>query len=275
MKQFLLAAAFVAPVFGFAQKISLRHQWTTDSAFKTPESIVYDKNTTFFYITNIEGQPSAKDGKGSIAMMSKDGKTIETDWITGLNAPKGIALVNNKLFIADIDEVVVADIASKAIEKKIHIENAKGLNDVAADPKGNVFVSDKQGKRIYKLSAAGEVQVYLEDLQEPNGLAIVDDNLYVLDKGSLLKVDASLGITNVAFGMLASTDGLVYIPGKGFIVSCWEGSLYHVSESGKQTLLLDTRPQKKNTADIYYDEETRLLYVPTFYQNTIEVYELE
>ena len=274
MKQLFMAVALAAPGLVMAQKVGLRHEWTTDAVFKTPESIVYEKQSDRFYVTNVDGIPSEKDGKGAVSVMTREGKVLSANWITGLNAPKGITTYNGKLYVADLDEVVTIDIATAAITQKLKIENAIGLNDITTDEKGNLFVSDKQGKCIYKI-VDGKVSLFLSELQQPNGLVVLNGNLYVLDNGSLLKIDPSQGITNVAFGMLASTDGLVHIPGKGFIISCWEGSIYHVTESGKQTLLMDTRAEKKNTADLFYDTETGLLYVPTFYQNTIEVYKVE
>lgn len=274
MKQLFMAVALAAPGLVMAQKVGLRHEWTTDAVFKTPESIVYEKQSDRFYVTNVDGVPSEKDGKGAVSVMTREGKVVSANWITGLNAPKGITTYNGKLYVADLDEVVTIDIATAAITQKLKIENAIGLNDITTDEKGNLFVSDKQGKCIYKI-VDGKVSLFLSELQQPNGLVVLNGNLYVLDNGSLLKIDPSQGITNVAFGMLASTDGLVHIPGKGFIISCWEGSIYHVTESGKQTLLMDTRAEKKNTADLFYDTETGLLYVPTFYQNTIEVYKVE
>lgn len=274
MKQLFMAVALAAPGLVMAQKVGLRHEWTTDAVFKTPESIVYEKQSDRFYVTNVDGIPSEKDGKGAVSVMTREGKVLSANWITGLNAPKGITTYNGKLYVADLDEVVTIDIATASITQKLKIENAIGLNDITVDEKGNLFVSDKQGKCIYKI-VDGKVSLFLSELQQPNGLVVLNGNLYVLDNGSLLKIDPSQGITNVAFGMLASTDGLVHIPGKGFIISCWEGSIYHVTESGKQTLLMDTRAEKKNTADLFYDTETGLLYVPTFYQNTIEVYKVE
>jgi hypothetical protein len=36
--------------------------------------------------------------------------------------------------------------------------------------------------------------------------------------------------------------------------------------------LLETHPEKKNTADIGYDPEKRIMYVPTFNAKTVTAY---
>src|SRR5262245_62784665 len=61
------------------------------SALKMPESVLYDGGNKVLYVSNIEGtDPWGKDGQGSIGKVGVDGKIIKVDWVTGLNAPKGL-----------------------------------------------------------------------------------------------------------------------------------------------------------------------------------------
>jgi hypothetical protein len=39
--------------------------------------------------------------------------------------------------------------------------------------------------------------------------------------------------------------------------------------------MLDTRKEKRNTADIGIDPATRTIYVPTFWRNTVVAYEVK
>src|SRR6516164_5443449 len=94
--------------------------WQTDAALKVPESVLYDAVGKVLYVSNIDGAPDGKDSKGSVGKVGLDGKIIKTDWVSGLNAPKGLGKFNNKIYAADIDEVVVIDIPSAKIEKHIH-----------------------------------------------------------------------------------------------------------------------------------------------------------
>ncbi len=72
-----------------------------------------------------------------------------------------------------------------------------------------------------------------------------------------------------------STDGIVQTTSKDFIVSCWNGIIYHVKDDGNKEELLDTRAQKLNTADIGFDAVNNILYVPTFFNNKVVAYQLK
>jgi hypothetical protein len=100
------------------------------------------------------------------------------------------------------------------------------------------------------------------------------DDFYVADSGALIKFGKNKQRTTVVEGMDASTDGIEHVQGDEFIVSCWAGAVYHVKGSEKHQLL-DTRPQKINSADIGYDARGKIVYVPTFFANTVVAYELK
>src|ERR1700704_2976197 len=113
MKKLLITGSLVlvATVMVSAQH-QLVKKWETDSLLKVPESVLYDAGDKVLYVSNIEGtEPWGKDGKGSIGKVGLDGKIIKADWVTGLQAPKGLGLYKGKLYAADIDNVAVIDVA--------------------------------------------------------------------------------------------------------------------------------------------------------------------
>lgn len=274
MKQLiLLLAGFSLAVSLPAQTRSLVKKWETDPVLKTPESVLFDANARVLYVSNIDGkEPWTKDGKGSIAKVGLDGKVIAAEWVKGLEAPKGMALHNRRLYVADLDQLVVIDVQKGAIAERIAMPGAKGLNDVTADKGGTVYVSDMHGLKIYAV-AKGKPSVWLEGFKRPNGVLAHGGDLYVLDAGTLLKFSRDKQRTVVAEGMDASSDGIEHVAGDEFVVSCWAGVVYHVKGAQPQPLL-DTRAQKLNTADIGYDARNRIVYVPTFFANTVAAYEL-
>ena len=137
MKPILLVAIFCCISSSLFAQHSATKLWETDTILKVPESVIYDAENKILYVSNIDGTDGwAKDGKGSIAKVGLDGKVIAVEWVTGLNAPKGLGIYKGKLYAADIDEVVVIDIQKGAIEKKIPIEGAKGLNDISIGSNG-------------------------------------------------------------------------------------------------------------------------------------------
>lgn len=276
MTKFILVVALGFSVAGSlsAQTRSLVKKWETEPQLKTPESVLFDAGGRVLYVSNIDGkEPWAKDGKGSIAKVGLDGKIIAAEWVTGLEAPKGMALHNGRLYVADLDQVVVIDVKKGAIAERIAMPGAKGLNDVSVDKSGVVYVSDMHGTKIYAITK-GKPSVWVEGFKRPNGVLAHEGSLYVLDSGTLLKFGRDRKRTVVAEGMDASTDGIEHVAGDEFVVSCWAGAIYQVKGKTVQSLL-DTRAQKANTADLGYDAKNRMVYVPTFFANTVAAYELK
>ncbi len=258
----------------YAQVHSLVKLWETDTLLRTPESVLYDAKEKILYVSEIDGVPNEKDGKGAIAKVSLDGKIINANWVTGLNAPKGMAMYKGKLYVADLTEIVVIDMDNAKIIQRIPIEGSVFLNDVTIDKEGFVYVSDTRNFKVYRIEK-GFVVTLLQNLQGPNGLLAVGDELLILDKGALQKMLISGSVTNVTDGMDPTTDGIELVKKNEYIVSAWNGVIYYIYANGSKETLLDTRAQKINTADIGYDAKNRIVYVPTFYNNRVIAYELK
>lgn len=251
--------------------------WETDSILKVPESVFFDGKNKALYVANIDGKdPWGKDGKGSVGKIGLDGKIIAVDWVTGLNAPKGMGLFKNKLYVADLTELVVIDIIRGMIIERIAVKDAVGLNDVSVDQDGVVYVSDSRGRKVYEIK--NNHQVVLLDsnkLKSPNGVLKHKGALYVLDAGTMYRMEKDNSLTKIAEAMEGGTDGIENVAANEFIVSTWGGVVYYVNADGTKQVLLDGREQKINSADIGYDAAKRIVYVPTFWRNSVVAYELK
>ena len=248
--------------------------WETDSVLKTPESVLFSAKEKLLYVSNIDGEPAEKDGKGSIGKVGLDGKIISVDWVTGLNAPKGMGMYKNKLYVADLTEVVVIDIEKAKIVQHIPVEGSVFLNDITIDKQGVIYVSDTRTFKVYKIEK-GIVVTLLQNLKGPNGLLAVEDDLLILDKGNLIKLLANGNLANMAEGMDPSTDGLEMVKPNEYLATSWSGVVYYLFADGNKQILLDTRTEKMNTADIGYDTKNKVVYIPTFFKNKIIAYQLK
>jgi hypothetical protein len=257
-----------------AQTHSLVKKWETDTLLKTPESVLYDAKEKLLYVSNIDGGPADKDGKGSIGKVGLDGRIIMVDWVSGLNAPKGMGMYKNRLYVADLTEVVVIDIEKAKIVQHIPVEGSVFLNDITIDKSGVVFVSDTRINKVYRIEK-GMVSTILQNLQAPNGLLSVGEELLILDKGRLLKMSTTGNVSPIADGMDPSTDGIEMVKPNEYLVTAWNGVIYYIFANGDKQTLLDTRAEKSNTADIGYDAKNRIVYVPTFFKNKVVAYELK
>ena len=278
MKPSLLCAVLFSFILLYStaqsQEKQLVKKWETDTVLKVPESVKFDGVNKVLYTANIDGEPWGKDGKGSIGKVGLDGRIIASEWVTGLNAPKGMGIHAGKLYVADVDVVVAIDIAKGKIIQRIAVEGAEGLNDVSIDPKGAIYVSDSKTKKIHRIDK-GKSTVVRENLKGPNGVLAVGSDLYLTDAGGLYKAEKTGALTLIADGMEGGTDGIEAVGNGDFIVSCWAGSVWYVHADGKKDHLLDTREQKINSADIGYDPATKTVYVPTFFKNNVVAYTLQ
>ena len=116
--------------------------------------MVYAPKQNLLFVSNINGKPDQKDQNGFISTVSpSNGSIVELNWITGLNAPKGMAVNNNnsRLYVSDITDLVEIDIDDEKIIKRFNAPGSAFLNDVAVDNQGNIYVSDTVTNTIYKL----------------------------------------------------------------------------------------------------------------------------
>jgi len=276
MKKIMTSLAFVcfSLVNINAQKATVQKLWATDTILKVPESVLVDDKENCLWVSNIDGAANGKDGKGSISKLSKTGTPINLDWITGLNAPKGMAKYKQELYVADLTELVVIDIKKGIIKNKIKVEGSVFLNDVTVNKNGAVFVSDSRTGKVHRYEN-NMVTIEVENLQGPNGLLSIDDQLLILDRGSLLSLTPGGTISKIMDGMDPSTDGIEKVAPNQYIVSCWNGIVYFVEAGAQKITLFDTRSEKINSADIGYDAKNKIIYVPTFLKNSVVAYQLQ
>jgi hypothetical protein len=269
-----LALACFSLVSIYAQKATVQKLWATDTILKIPESVLVDDKENCLWVSNIDGASNGKDGKGSISKLSKTGSPVNLEWVTGLNAPKGMAKYKQELYVADLTELVVIDIKKGVIKNKIKVEGSVFLNDVTVNKNGAVFVSDSRTGKVHRIEN-GIVSIEVENLQGPNGLLSIEDQLLILDRGSLLAVTPGGAISKIMDGMDPSTDGIERVATNQYIVSCWNGIVYYIVAGAQKITLFDTRSEKINSADIGYDAKNKIIYVPTFMKNSVVAYQLQ
>ena len=252
--------------------------WESEAALKVPESVRFDEKRKVLYVSNIDGEPWAVDGKGSIAKVGLDGKVIDAEWVTGLNCPKGLVLSSDGkwLYAADAGGIVVIDVKKGKIKEKITIPEGVQLNDLVAGDKGTLYVSDSKGKKVFVVKD-GKASVYLDEtvLKGPNGLLVHEGALYVLDNNSLNRVEPDKSLKVLADGMQGGADGLENVKDEDFLVSVWSGAVWYVNGDGSKELLFDGKAVQTSTADIGWDPATKTVYVPTFFKNSVIAFKVE
>ena len=259
------------------KKFELVEVWKTDTLLRVPESVIYDKENDVIYVSNMNDNPREKDGNGFISRLSTSGEILDLKWVADMSSPKGLGIYEGKLYVSDVDEVIVIDIAKGEIEERIFLEGAKMINDISIDAQGNVYVSDSDNNNIFLISN-GEVSDWLsEGLNAPNGLLMDGERLLIASMGSedFASVNLATKEITVLTEGINKGDGIasVSIPGH-FLVTDWFGQVFMIYPDGSKVILLDTREQEIGAADIDYIPAKNLLLVPTFAKHHVVAYKL-
>lgn len=279
---------------------SITKLWETLNVLKNPESVAYAPKQNVLFVSNINGKPDQKDQNGFISKISpSNGSIIELNWVTGLNAPKGIAVSNNnsRLYVSDITDLVEIDIGTGKIIKRFNAPGSAFLNDVVSDNQGNIYVSDTVTNTIYKLATntrdnnTSSLQVWLQSpqLNGPNGLH-VDNNksrLIVGSFGTFTKPGAGIEIVDLknktisSLGKEGTTSPFGGLDGiesdtsdtHYYVTDNPAGKVYTVKADGTgYGTLIDLHTQ--GTADLGFIPSQSTIIIPLMQDNKLVAYKL-
>lgn len=279
----LLALAFGAGTASAEPKLV----WEQEG-FEGPESIVKDADANVLYLSNVNGGSTDHNGEGYISKLSPDGEIVEKEWVTGLDAPKGLALHDGKLYVADIDKVAVIDVKDGKVVETHEAPGTTFLNDVTAHKDGRVFISDMLENQIWLLED-GKLSLWLEgeELDHPNGVLAEDDRLLIATWGGPIKDDFSTEapgtLKSVDYGSkkaetlvdepFGNLDGLEADGKGGYLITDWiNGGLFRVAPGGKAELLMDL---DKGSADHLVLEDGSLAIIPMMLDGKVTAYRLQ
>jgi sugar lactone lactonase YvrE len=273
--KFALLLASTAMVLGChsAVKTALNNPQKV-TGLKTPESVVQARDGRI-YISEIN--EFGKDGDGQITVLDRNGKTAV--FATGLDDPKGLAIIGQYLYAADKNKIIrigpdgkTSVFAASAAFPSPPIF----LNDLEADPQGNLYVSDSGdilgkggGGAIYKINAKGHVTLLINDKQDaritgPNGLLADDTGNFLLEvdfaSGILYSLNTQTGqLSDIAEGF-GGGDGLVHHSNGTMYVSDWKnGKVLSVNTKGDVAVV---RSGYQAAADIAITKDEAYLLVP-------------
>ncbi len=271
LKLSVLATALLSAMFSLGLQTAQAHEGKTISGLHMPESVVQGKDGKV-YVSEI-GE-FGKDGDGQISVIDKAGKL--TPFATGLNDPKGLAFIGKDLYVADKTQILKISPDGKSTvytDASAFQSTPQFLNDLVADPLGNLYVSDTgdmkgSGGAIYRITKDGKATLVIdgskdERIKGPNGLLVDKSGHTLLEvdfvSGILYSYDMKAGtLTKLAEGF-GGGDGLVYgAKGQLYVSDFNNGKVFSVKGS-EVTLIKDGF---KASADIALSNDGKYLLVP-------------
>jgi sugar lactone lactonase YvrE len=264
---------------------------------KTPESVRYDPELDVFYVSNINGNPSQHDGNGFIAIVRADSTGVPAKMLVEggkngatLDAPKGMALSGDTLWVADINHVRGFNRKTGAKLADIDLSSLKAqfLNDVAVGGDGAVYVTDtgilfdEKGAmshpgtdKIFRISGGKGTAITADSLNAPNGIAWDAANQrFILGgfNGKAVqtwkngdKMPATLVMGPGGY------DGVEVLSDGRILASSWTDSTVNVIQNGALTKLVTG---VNAPADIGVDTKRMVLAIPMFNDNKVAFYKI-
>lgn len=280
-----------APVAPAATKV------LTVQGFLSPESVLHDTVQDIYFVSNVNGGPMAKDDNGFISRVRPDGAVENLKFIEGgrggvvLNAPKGLALNGDTLWVADIDVVRAFNSRTGVPIDTVSLAKlgAVFLNDIAVGLTGTLYITDTGIRfddvgnvlhpgpdRVFRVNTDRSVTQVLrgDTLGRPNGIALdpVGRRFIIVEFGGRFVLGwkpEDKAPTVIAKGP-GGFDGVVVTGGK-ILVSSWTDSTVSSYETGQEVRVIGGIP---SPADIGYDGKRNRLLIPVFTGNRVEVWQL-
>jgi sugar lactone lactonase YvrE len=267
------------------------------SGLQTPESVRYDPELDVYYVSNINGNPSQKDGNGFIAVVRADSTGSPLRMLVEggkngakLDAPKGLALTGDTLWVADIDHVRAFNRRTGAPLADIDLSGQKAtfLNDVAVGGNGAIYVTDTgiafdaKGAvshpgtdQIFKIVGGKATSIKADSLNAPNGITWDSGNSrFVLApfQGNAVQTwkEGDKAPATLATGS-GQYDGIEVLKDGRVLVTSWGDSTVNVVQNGALSKLITG---VAGPADIGVDTKRMVVAVPRFSDNKVEYYKI-
>ncbi|TDQ23877.1 acetolactate decarboxylase [Tenacibaculum caenipelagi] len=261
-------------------KVSFSQQIT--NGFSMPESII--SNGKRFFVSNQGQDFIKKDADGFISEISAEGTILTKKFLPlkgVLNAPKGMTIVNNVLFVADLERIVGFNINNRKTVFELTIPEAKLLNDICQLENGFIAVTETLSGNIYKIDITKKTYAIIGNIPTVNGITYNqktkellvcsngknygDGNVYLKSENSEFKK-----LPNISNGFF---DGIEWIDNDHLLISDW--ITFPTNGSGK-LWIYDLKNQQaefkftgESIADIYYDQKSSSIYMPQMFHNRV------
>ena len=257
-----------------------------------PESVVRYKD--YYLVSNlgIALDPDTPDGDGSISVVNLDGTGLIQDFITGLDSPKGLVIINDLLYVCDLTQLKVFNIETQEMVQSFSFqdEGVTLLNDITnLDSDGEtIYVTATRTSKIFKLNISTGVKEELVvggvTLQQTNGITLdtAKNLLYMVEFGQssgnnarIVKIDLNDNSGQLLGG---GTTGLLYdgvaLVGDTLYVSDWSHRLFSLDLTAPNSTPTLLQSSLSGPADILYDSELNRIVIPRVTAHTIGFYEL-
>jgi sugar lactone lactonase YvrE len=266
------------------------------TGFDTPESAIWDSTQDVWYVSNIVGGAADKDHRGFISRLKGDGTMDSLHFVQSgtngalLDAPKGLALHGDTIWVADIDVARAFDKRTGKPLATVDFRPFKALmlNAIAIGPDGRVYITDTAIRmqnnqpqhvgpdRIFVIGARRKPAVAVQDsaMDGPNGISWDAEHKRFLVVGFMgpaitTWTPGAKRVQHLTSGP-GQFDGNEVLPDGRALVSSWaDSSLFVLSRDSLTRVVAGALP---TPADLHVDFRTMEVAIPLSSQNEVVFY---
>jgi outer membrane protein assembly factor BamB len=266
----------------------------TYEGLSTPACATYHAPSDRYLVANVAGKLSARSGKGFISAFSPSGTVAQARWIVGgtngvtLNAPKGLVVKEDLLYVADVDTVRAFDVKTGAPRGELEIPGAVYLAGMTASADGRVLVADAgiHIKDDGRFDVVNDGAIWTVDaIDRPPGKVAVkgtlggpsaldarpDGSLLVatLVDGTIYRVDPAGKKYDELTAERGKLDGVVQVENKIYVSSWGAAAVYRRIEGGTLAVQLS---ELQTPGGLGLDTMRNRLIVPLLGADRVEVF---
>jgi glucose/arabinose dehydrogenase len=257
------------------------------SGLRAPYAVLHDEEQDVYFVAN---GAASEPGRGFVSRVTPDGSIAELTFVSGLDAPRGMAIRGAELWVTDGDKVRVFDRVTGTDVQTIDLreQGAVFLHDIAAGPDDSMYVTDpgvavgasgeavrRSDGRVFRVDLDGSVEIAAsgEELRSPTGIAWDGARFLIAQSYGREVLSWMPGTaTRAVLRGPGAFDGLVVLPNGAVIVSSHHDEAVHLAYAGGELRPLFSR--KPGAAGIGFDRKRNRLLLSSPGGDRLEAWSL-
>jgi sugar lactone lactonase YvrE len=248
-------------------------EYVFENLLNNPESVVFDSTHSRYLVSNWTD--------GNIIEINNIGK--QAYFNTELDQAAGLHIVGNVLYVASSNGsntgIIGIELSTEEIVFDVDIPEKQLLNDITSDTSGNLYITDCDADKIFKVSISDtNHSTFVESgLGYPNGILFDKPNnrLLVLNGelsgGPIVAVDIiDSSLTTIVNTNLTAIDGLTADQYNNFYFSSWTTDKVYRYDASFTNPPEVISSGHNNPADIFYNQLDGVLAIPNFDANSVD-----
>lgn len=238
--------------------------WVASGEFCEPETVLPLPDDTLL-VSNV--CDFRERGNGFLTLLDRDGQALDWRIVDGLDAPLGMALNGDQLYVVDRNRLRVFRWPGYEPLKVIDLDTSVA-NDVAVAPDGVAYVTDTAGHKVIQRLPDGTQSVLTGDARftGANGIALDGERL-LIGGARLWRVNLRTStVETIGPDWLADIDGIELEADSTLQITPVAGPLIRISDDSDIEIFAGDGISSANHG---YAPCLQLALIPTGFDNTV------